>query len=232
MSDPDRRADAQAGLTEPAWIQDVLKAVVEPTREDDHLGLFLGFIPNLEWLVLREGNPNATWPGLVEKWYEEFGVKFDPHRGDTPSRIIGDLNLAGWAAVMADLIRDVAVLACGAYKAPHALDIAKRYDICNRVVQLKDGLGGLPVFPELARVLGDFFTPAFERMAPPTEVRGHSSATLRWRCVSTRAVEPPTRPRSRLRSRRQCRMTRELHPRISGCFGAKGYMRLRMPSRN
>ena len=33
--------------------------------------------------------------------------------------------------------------------------------------------GGLPVFPELARVLGDFFTPAFERMAPPTEVRGH-----------------------------------------------------------
>ena len=173
MSDPDRRADAQAGLTEPAWIQDVLSAVVEPTREDDHLGLFLGFIPNLEWLVLREGNPNATWPELVEMWYGEFGVKFDPHRGDTPSRIIGDLNLAGWAAVMADLIRDVAVLACGTYKAPHALDITKRYDICNRVVQLKDGLGGLPVFPELARVLGDFFTPAFERMAPPTEVRGH-----------------------------------------------------------
>ena len=100
-------------------------------------------------------------------------MKFDPHRGDTPSRIIGDLNLAGWAAVMADLIRDVAVLACGTYKAPHALDITKRYDICNRIVQLKDGLGGLPVFPELARVLGDFFTPAFERMAPPTEVRGH-----------------------------------------------------------
>ena len=142
MSDPDRRADAQAGLTEPAWIQDVLSAVVEPTREDDHLGLFLGFIPNLEWLVLREGNPNATWPELVEMWYGEFGVKFDPHRGDTPSRIIGDLNLAGWAAVMADLIRDVAVLACGTYKAPHALDITKRYDICNRVVQLKDGLGG------------------------------------------------------------------------------------------
>ena len=32
MSDPDRRADAQAGLTEPAWIQDVLRAVVEPAR--------------------------------------------------------------------------------------------------------------------------------------------------------------------------------------------------------
>ena len=64
------------------------------------------------------------------------------------------------------------MLACGTYKAPHALDITKRYDICNRVVQLKDGLGGLPVFPELARVLGDFL-PAFERMAPPTEVRGH-----------------------------------------------------------
>ena len=45
-------------------------------------------------------------------------MKFDPHRGDTPSRIIGDLNLAGWAAVMADLIRDVAVLARGTYKAP------------------------------------------------------------------------------------------------------------------
>ena len=151
----------------------MLSAVVEPTREDDHLGLFLGFIPNIEWLVLREGNPDATWPELVEKWYGEFGVKFDPQRGDTPSRIIGDLNLAGWAAVMADLIRDMAVLACGTYKAPHALDITKRYDICNRIVQLKDGLGGLPVFPELARVLGDFFTPAFERMAPPTEVRGH-----------------------------------------------------------
>ena len=151
MSDPDRRADAQANLTEPAWFQDVLSAVVEPTRDDDHLGVFLGFIPNLEWLILREGNPDATWPELVEKWYGEFGVKFDPRRGDTPSRIIGDLNLAGWAAVMADLIRDTAVLARGAYKAPHALDITKRYDICNRIVQLKDGLGGLPVFSELAR---------------------------------------------------------------------------------
>ncbi|CAE7498321.1 unnamed protein product, partial [Symbiodinium pilosum] len=112
---------------------DVLSAVVEPTKDDDHFGLFLGFIPNIEWLVLREGNPDATWPELVEKWYGKFDVKFDPRRGDTPSRIIGDLNLAGWATVMADLIRDMAVLACGTYKAPHALDITKRYDICNRI---------------------------------------------------------------------------------------------------
>ena len=99
MSDPDRRADAQAGLTEPAWIKDVRSAVVEPTRHYDHLGLFLGFIPNLEWLQLRENNPQASWPDLVEEWYEMFGVKFDPRRGDHPSRVISDTALAGWAAV-------------------------------------------------------------------------------------------------------------------------------------
>ena len=53
ISDPDRRADAQARLPDPAWIKDVLKAVVEPIAEDDHLGLFQGLIPNQDWLHLR-----------------------------------------------------------------------------------------------------------------------------------------------------------------------------------
>ena len=58
-TDPDRRAGMQAGLAEPAWVKDVVKAAVEPTETDDHLGFFLGLIPNQEWLHFRSKMPNV-----------------------------------------------------------------------------------------------------------------------------------------------------------------------------
>ena len=99
VSDPDRCADAKAGLTEPAWVKDVLKAVVGPTSDDDRLGMFLDFIPNMEWLHLRGEMPNADWPDIVEEWCSRFGLKFDLPTGEG-SRIVSDAALAGCAQLL------------------------------------------------------------------------------------------------------------------------------------
>ena len=63
----------------------------------------------------------------MEEWYSRFGVKFDLPAGER-SRIVNDAALAGWAQMMGNLTRDMAVVSCGTYKAPHALDITKLYD--------------------------------------------------------------------------------------------------------
>ena len=99
ISVPDRRADAKAGLTEPAWVKGVLKAVVGPTSDDDRLGMFLDFIPNMEWLHLCGEMPNADWPDIVEEWCSRFGLKFDLATGEG-SRIVSDAALAGCAQLL------------------------------------------------------------------------------------------------------------------------------------
>ena len=168
LQDPDRLADALAGLTKPAAFRDISKFIKEPTEDDDHQSLFLRCIPVYEWLDLRKEHPNERWTTLYEMWHAEKGVKVTDDRTATGA-LVQDASLEGWLNLLVDLLRDMAVLGWS-MRASSAYDSSRMYDLCHRFTLLTEGLGKHPLFPLSVRLLGGLFTPSLQRIpTPPNE---------------------------------------------------------------
>ena len=109
LQDPDRLADALAGLTKPAALRDISKFIREPKPKDDPNALFLRCIPNGEWLDLRKEYPRDRWTTLYEIWHTERGVKVTGEEQAT-GPLVQDASLAGWLGDLINFLRDMAVL--------------------------------------------------------------------------------------------------------------------------
>ena len=118
FQDPDRLADALAGLTKPAAFRDISKFIREPKPEDDPDALFLRCIPNWEWLDLRKEYPRDRWTTLYEIWHTERGVKVTGEEQAT-GPLVQDASLAGWLGDLVNYLRDLAVLGFSARRSMH-----------------------------------------------------------------------------------------------------------------
>ena len=107
VSDPDRLADAMAGLTPQAWVTDLI-ANMEDLPADAE-----------EWNHVRENLQGLDWLGCYELWHRLYARL---HRGDVESDFIDSNNaaLASWPKL--ELIPDVATLGY-LTKQGHALDV-------------------------------------------------------------------------------------------------------------
>ena len=168
LQDPDRLADALAGLTKPAAFRDISKFIKEPTEDDDHQSLFLRCIPVYEWLDLRREHPNERWTTLYEMWHAEKGVKVTDDRTATGA-LVQDASLEGWLNLLVDLLRDMAVLGWST-RASSAYDSSRMYDLGHRFTLLTEGLRKHRLFPLSVGLLGGLFTPSLQRIpTPPNE---------------------------------------------------------------
>ena len=168
QQDPDRLADALAGLTKSAAFRDISKFVKEPTESDDHQALFLRCIPVYEWLDLRKEHPDERWTTLYEMWHAEKGVKVTDDHTATGA-LVQDASLEGWLSILVDFLRDMAVIGWST-RASSAYDSSRMYDLCHRFTLLTEGLGRYRLFPLSVRLLGGLFTPSLERIpTPPNE---------------------------------------------------------------
>jgi len=165
LNDPDRLADALAGLTKPAAFSNIAKFVREPKETDDPNKLFLRCIPNHEWLDLRKQNPYSRWTMLYELWHEERGVRVQDDRTAT-GPLVQDASLEGWLSVLVDFLRDITILGFS-HKASQVYEGTKMFDLCHRFTLLAEGLGKHPIFPSSIRLLGGLFTPSLQRIPPP-----------------------------------------------------------------
>ena len=178
LTNPDRLADAMAGLTPQAWVNDVFANMEDPPADAADTDLYLGNIPVREWRHVRDNAPGLDWLGCYELWHRFYARR---HRGDMES----DFTNSSTAKIIYELIQDMAALG-SLTKQGHALDITKEYDLMYRVFMLKDGCGYIPIYPNTVKILQNFFTPALVRLPPPTDVRSHvliagdSSLALCW----------------------------------------------------
>ncbi|OLP92237.1 hypothetical protein AK812_SmicGene25988 [Symbiodinium microadriaticum] len=164
LQDPDRLADALAGLTKPAAFRDISKFIREPKPEDDPNALFLRCIPNWEWLDLRKEYPRDRWTTLYEIWHTERGVKVTSE-DQASGPLVQDASLAGWLGDLVNYLRDLAVLGFSA-RAVDAYESTRIYDLCHRFTLLTEGLGKHRLFPKSVRLLGGLFTPSLQRIPP------------------------------------------------------------------
>ena len=184
LTNPDRLADAMAGLTPQAWVNDVIANMEDPLADAAETDLYLGNIPVREWRLVRENAPGLDWLGCYELWHRLYARR---HRGDMESDLKDSSTaaLAGWPKIVYELIQDMAALG-SLTRQGHALDITKEYDLMYRIFMLKDGCGYITIYPETVKILENFFTPALVRLPPPTGVRsqilvaGDSSLALCW----------------------------------------------------
>eukprot|EP00439_Symbiodinium_sp_Y106_P016323 s6794_g2.t1 len=168
LQDPDRLADALAGLTKPAAFRHISKFIKEPTGDDDHQALLLRCIPIYEWLDLRKEHPHERWTTLYEMCHAEKGVKVTDDRTATGA-LVQDASLEGWLSLLVDYLRDMAVLGWST-RASSAYDSSRMYDLCHRFTLLTEGLGKHRLFPLSVRLLGGLFTPSLKRIpTPPNE---------------------------------------------------------------
>ena len=165
LQDPDRLADALAGLSKPAAFRDISKFIREPKPGvSDPDALFLRCIPNREWFDLRKEYPTERWTTIYEIWHAERGVKVTDDMNATGA-LVQDASLTGWLHDLVDFLLDMAVLGFST-RAPEAYDTTKMYDLCHRFILLTKGLGGHKLFPSSVRLLGGLFTPSLQRVPP------------------------------------------------------------------
>ena len=173
LTDPDRLADAMAGLTRQAWANDIVANMEDPPADAVDTDLYLGNIPVKGWRHVRENAPSLDWLGCYELWHRLYA-----HRrcGDVESDFTDPSSaaraLAGWPKLVYELIQDMVTLK-SLTKQGHALDVTKECDLMYRVFLLQDGCGYITIYPNTVKILENFFTPALVRLPPPTDVRSH-----------------------------------------------------------
>ena len=224
LNDPDRLADALAGLTKPAAFCDIAKFVREPKETDDPDKLFLRCIPNHEWLDLRKQNPYSRWTMLYELWHEERGVRVQDDRTAT-GPLVADASLEGWLTVLVDFLRDITILGFS-HKASQVYEGTKMFDLCHRFTLLAEGLGEASSFPVKHTTAGRAVYPvlAAHSTAASRAILCHRRRRRAARWPLSQCKGKGSQPNAPLTtsSERRSRMTLEMRVPRSRCYGANG----------
>ena len=67
LTNPDRLADAMAGLTPQAWVNDVVANMEDSPADAADTNLYLGNIPVREWRHVRDNAPGLDWGSLTKQ---------------------------------------------------------------------------------------------------------------------------------------------------------------------
>ena len=134
LTNPDRLADAMAGLTPQAWVNDVIANMEDPPADAAETDRYLGNIPGREWRLVRDNAPGLDWLGCYELWHRLYARR---HRGDMESdfKDSSTAALAGWPKIVYELIQDTAALVSLTTQG-HTLDITKECDLMYRIFML------------------------------------------------------------------------------------------------
>ena len=110
LTDPDRLADAMAGLRPQAWVTDVTANMEDSPADAEDTDMYLGNIPVKEWGHVRENSQGLDWLECYELWHRLFARR---HRGDVESDFLDSSSaaLAGWPKLIYELIQDMPRLA-------------------------------------------------------------------------------------------------------------------------
>ena len=169
LQDPDRRADAMAGLLLPPSYRDLADAVVEPDADAADDELFLGIVPVYRWRALRAEHPTSHWTILYEQYYRDHGVRVFAE-GDADTSALQDSTLGGWIDVLYRYAQDLANIAWGPRSAG-VLDATRHDDICRKVELLSRGASKYTCFHVTSELMGKLFSPALQRIPLPSEER-------------------------------------------------------------